>query len=330
MDNLLHYGGMLVTIAFILAVLYSLFLTLRKRRRKKEKAKEIDTYEHVKVKNLHQYDLRPENGYFKYPIETTGYTRRFPQRFTAISLELANEQPYSICLIGFAEFENGELKDRHYYYVQPPENNFDEKTKEAGVTWELVKKAYEFGEYWEAGMKDYFINHTLVAHNAPYVMGCIEHALKVFGIEVPRLQFIDTLDIAKKFYTFESNGLESICDEMGIEVEMHNSLSEASAIGQFLIFAKKDFPVFLPRIQYMHGEATEDEILASAVSTVEREEATPEEMFAPRSVSEEGLKKLLDMKYLILGEKPGTYYATNSGLDFAEDIDKIPAAEKKK
>ena len=40
MDTLLHYAGMLITIAFIAAVLYSLFLTIRKRKRKKEKESE--------------------------------------------------------------------------------------------------------------------------------------------------------------------------------------------------------------------------------------------------------------------------------------------------
>jgi|GEM_PF-165647 len=327
MDTLLHYAGMLITIAFIAAVLYSLFLTIRKRKRKKEKESEIENYVHVKVKNLHQYDIKPENGYYKYPLTPTDYTRRFPQRFTSVSLELANDQPYSICLIGFTEFENGEMKDRHYFYVQPPENNVSDTSP---VSWDEVRKAYEFGEYWEAGMKNYFINHTIVAHNASYVMGCITHALKIFGIEPPRFQYIDTLEIAKKYYDFKSNQLETICDEMGIEVETHNSLSESTAIGQFLIFAKKDFPVFLPHIYYTNGSATEEEILASAISSVEREEATPKEMFAPHPVTEEHLQKLLQKKYLIRGEKSGTYYATNTGLDFAEDIDKFETKKKEK
>lgn len=75
MDTLLHYAGMLITIAFIAAVLYSLFLTIRKRKRKKEKESEIENYVHVKVKNLHQYDIKPENGYYKYPLTPTDYTR---------------------------------------------------------------------------------------------------------------------------------------------------------------------------------------------------------------------------------------------------------------
>ena len=221
------------------------------------------------------------------------------------------------------------MKDQHYYYVQPPRNKFT-KTKENGINWDQVKKAYEFGEYWDAGMKNFFIGHTIVAHNAPFVMGCIAHALKVFGKEVPRFQYIDTLEIAKKFYTFGSNQLEEISQEMGIEIEPHNSLSEAAATAQFFMMSKKDFPTYLPRINYAYGNATENEIMASAISTVEREDATPEEMFAPHEASPELLQKLLDLKYVEPGQTEGSYYATDAGLDFAEQIDLVLADASEK
>ncbi len=319
-NNILHVLGMIVTILFIAAVLYSLVKTLRSRQKKHKREKDLETYEHVKIDNVSQFNLNPQNGYYKYPVDVTTYTRRYPQNFTAISLELANDQPYSICLIGFAEYEKGQLKDQHYYYVQPPENNFT-KTKDHGITWDQVRKAYEFGEYWNAGMKDFFINHTIVTHNAPFVMGCIAHALKVFGIEAPRFQFIDTLDIAKKLYTFDSNQLEEICQEMSIEIEPHNSLSEAAATAQFFMTAKRDFPTYLPHIHYANGMPTEREILASAIATVEREDATPEEMFAPLDPVPDLLQKLLDSSYIEPGEKDGTYYATDEGLDFSEQSD---------
>ena len=52
----------------------------------------------------------------KYPDRRKGKLRRFPQHFTAVALELANEQPYSICLLALAEFDHGELKDTRYFY----------------------------------------------------------------------------------------------------------------------------------------------------------------------------------------------------------------------
>ncbi len=318
-DTVLHYLGTLVSILFVAAVLYSLTKAYRKRKKKQEAEAAIRSYKHVKVKNLHQYDLPPIKGYVKYPVDTSRYVRRFPQNFMAISLETANDQPYSICLIGFAEFEKGELVNRHYYYVQPPENKFT-RTAEHGVTWDTVKAAYEFGEYWNAGMKDYFIGHTLVAHNAPYVIGCIEHALKVFGIEPPQFKYIDTLEIAKQLYSFPSNQLETVCQETGIEVEMHNSLHEAAATAQFLQLAHKDYPMDIPRVYVTNGEVQEEEILAGAIATIEREEALPEAMFDPWPADPTLLQKLLDKQYIEPGKKTGCYYATDAGLDFMESL----------
>ena len=115
MDSLIHIITTIVTFVFIAAVLYSLTSALRKRRRKAKVQEELAKKEHVKVENLHQYYIKPDDGYYKYPIEEKGKLRRFPQHFTAVALELANEQPYSICLLALAEFDHGELKDTRYF-----------------------------------------------------------------------------------------------------------------------------------------------------------------------------------------------------------------------
>ena len=147
MDSLLHTGGTLLTILFIAAVLYSLLSSFRKKRKKAARQKDLETKQHVQVENLHQYDVQPQKGYYAYPIDASDALRRYPQQFTALSLVLANEQPYSVCLIGFAEFEKGQLKNTHYFYVRPPENDITNK-KYPELTWDVLRKADEFGEYW--------------------------------------------------------------------------------------------------------------------------------------------------------------------------------------
>ncbi len=317
MSSLLNIAGTLVTLIFIAAILYSLTSAFRKKRLQRQKQKDLETKKHVQVKNLHQYDITPQKGYYSYPLPSGGSLRRYPQQFTALSVELANEQPYSICLIGLASFERGELKDRRYFYVRPPENNITNKTN-PDFTWDTLRKADEFIEYWDAGMKDYFINRTLVAHNAPYVMGCIAHALQIYGAEAPCLRFIDTLEIAKDLYRLPSNKLSAVCEEFGIEWEEHNALSAALATGQFLIKAKQEYPMYLPRIHFANGSPSLDEQLASLIAVVEREECTADEMFAPDPVNMDYISMLLQKKYIEPGAKKETYYATDAGLDFSE------------
>ena len=197
MDSLLHIGGTLVTLLFLGAVIYSLTTSYRKRQKKAQQQKDLVSKKHVQVKNLHQYDIAPQNGYCVYPLPQGEQLQRYPQTFTALSLTLANQQPYSICLIGFAEYEKGELKDTHYFYVRPPENKLNLKDHPE-LTWDILSKADEFGEYWNAGMKEYFTTHTLVAHHASYLLGCVAHALKIYGIDMQPVHFIDTMETAKK------------------------------------------------------------------------------------------------------------------------------------
>lgn len=316
MDSLIHIITTIVTIVFIAAVLYSLTSALRKRHRKAKVQQELAKKEHVKVANLHQYDIKPNDGYYKYPIEEKGKLRRFPQHFTAVALELANEQPYSVCLLALAEFDHGELKDTRYFYVRPPENNLS--AVKGRYQWDELSKADEFGEYWQAGLKNLIEGQTLVAHNAPFVMGCLTHALHIYGIDAPAFCYADTLEVAKKLYRFPSNQLDVICDEMDIQTEEGNLLSQAIAIGRFFLLAHKEYPMFLPDLTYVQKAPTTDDKEAALIAAVEREEGTPEEMFAPGTPDPALIDDLVQKGYVEAGEKPGTYYATDKGLDFSE------------
>lgn len=307
MDSLIHIITTIVTIVFIAAVLYSLTSALRKRHRKAKVQQELAKKEHVKVANLHQYDIKPNDGYYKYPIEEKGKLRRFPQHFTAVALELANEQPYSVCLLALAEFDHGELKDTRYFYVRPPENNLP--AVKGRYQWEELSKADEFGEYWQAGLKNLIEGQTLVAHNAPFVMGCLTHALHIYGIDAPAFCYADTLEVAKKLYHFPSNQLDVICDEMDIQTEEGNLLSQAIAIGRFFLLAHKEYPMFLPDLTYVQKAPTTDDKEAALIAAVEREEGTPEEMFAPGTPDPALIDDLVQKGYVEAGEKPGTYYA---------------------
>ena len=319
MDPIIHIVTTVATIIFIGAVLYSLTSALRKKRRKAKYEKDLVTKVHVKVDNLHQYDIKPEKGYYKYPLVEKGKLRRFPQHFTAVSIELANEQPYSICLLALAEFDKGELKDTRYFYIRPPENNLS--ATGGRHRWEDLSKADEFGEYWQAGLEKLIEGKTLVAHNAPFVFGCITHALHIYGIKAPSFRCADTMEAAKKYYHFSSNKIDAICDEMDIKTEEGNLLSKAIGIGKFFLEAKKDYPLYLPSLTYVEKEPTADDRKAAYIAAVEREEGTPEEMAAPEQPDLALIKDLVDTGCLMTGKQAGTYYAADKGLTLLEQAD---------
>ncbi|WP_296829187.1 exonuclease domain-containing protein [uncultured Megasphaera sp.] len=319
MDSMLNVVTTIATIICIAAVLYSLTTALRKRHRKAKYEKDLVTKVHVKVDNLHQYDLKPEKGYYKYPLAEKGKLRRFPQHFTSVAIELANEQPYSICLLALAEFEKGELKDTRYFYIRPPENNLS--AVKDHFRWEDLSKADEFGEYWQAGLEKLIEGKNLVAHNAPFVMGCLTHALHIYGIKAPSFRYADTMEAAKKLYNFSSNKAEAICEEMSLKVDPGNLLSQAIAMGRFFLEAKKDYPLYLPSLTYVEKEPDADDRKAAYIAAVEREEGTPEEMAAPETPDLSLIKDLADTGCLTAGKKAGTYYATDKGLSLLEQAD---------
>lgn len=195
--------------------------------------------------------------------------------------------------LGVASFDAGKLVSQHYFYIQPPENDLSH-VKHADVTWNLLSKADEFGEYWQAGMKDLFIGKILVCDNAPFVIGCITHALTIYGIDVPMFRFIDTREMAKKLYRFPSHKLEDICEELHIDIEPGNCISEARALGQFYYQTCKDYPMYVPRVGYVGGTPSEEEVEAGLISVVEREEKKPDEMFEFQPVDMNLIKELID------------------------------------
>lgn len=321
MDSLLHLGGALLTLIFIGAVIYSFTSTMRKRRAEVKHEKALLAKKHVEVKNLRQYDIQPIKGYYTYPIDVEGELKRLPKKFTTVSILLANKQPYSICLLALAEFENGALKDggTKYFYIQPPEKEIP-AIAHTDLTWDLLRKADKFGEYWEAGLAKCLTEQTLVIHNAPFVIGCITHALKVYGITAPPMHYIDTLHLAKAHYQFKKHHIFHICSELGLEGEKDNVLHEAISTGKFFIQTAKDYPMHLPTIHYVNAAPSTQEQWASVIAAVEREEATAEEIFAPNPPDPAMLQTLCAKKYLEPGTKAHTYYATDAGLDFAESI----------
>ena len=105
---------------------------------------------------------------------------------------------------------------------------------------------------------------------------------------------------------------------MDIETEEGNLLSQAIAIGRFFLTAHKEYPMFLPDLAYIKEAPTTDDKEAALIAAVEREEGTPEEMFAPEKPDLTLIDDLMQKGYIEAGEKPGTYYATDKGLDFSE------------
>ena len=97
--------------------------------------------------------------------------------FVAIDVETAIGKRWSICQIGLAFVEKGELIHIVSELIQPPNNEYSIwNTKVHGITAEKTSDKPTFPEIWE---KIYPIikNKKLVAHNAAFDINCLHQKL---------------------------------------------------------------------------------------------------------------------------------------------------------
>jgi len=146
--------------------------------------------------------------------------------FIAIDVETAIGKRWSICQIGLAIVENGELKQTITELIQPPNNEYAKyNTKIHGITPEMTFDKPSFPEVWN---KIYPIikNKKLVAHNAEFDINCFHQTLNYYNLEIPNFDYD---------CTFKKTGQSLIeaCASYDVSLENHHDAgcdAEACAI----------------------------------------------------------------------------------------------------
>lgn len=95
-----------------------------------------------------------------------------------------------------------------------------------GITDSMVHDAPPFVRVAGAVMK-ILKGSVLVAHNAPFDLGFLRNELLLAGHSVPSFRVIDTLELARRCFSFPGNGLQEICRALRIEVsDQHRALAD--------------------------------------------------------------------------------------------------------
>ena len=151
-------------------------------------------------------------------------------KITVIDFETANNFPESACSIGLVVFEEGVILHEAVYLIKPdPKHAFFEPFNISihGISPEDVENEKTFQELWPE-LYPWFNRSLLVAHNAPFDMGILSALIKLYGISKPLCTYIDTLEIARRLWSFLPNHrLNTVCDYLGIALNHHEALSDA-------------------------------------------------------------------------------------------------------
>lgn len=163
--------------------------------------------------------------------------------FIAIDFETANKKRSSPCEIGVVKVENSQIVSQKSYLIRPQDNQFNFRNVAVhGIDEQMVENAPEFDAIWEE-LKEDFTRYPLLAHYAAFDIYVLMDTLRLYGIEVPELNYSCTYRMAKKAIPGLLNyRLSSVCKHLDIALEHHRGEPDAVACAEIAlhIFREKD------------------------------------------------------------------------------------------
>lgn len=159
-------------------------------------------------------------------------------KFVAIDVETANADMASICSIGAATFENGQLSSEWYSLIDP-DGYFDPVNVAIhGIDEVQVLGAPTFGD--AKNQIDALIRGAVVVTHTHFDRVAIHQASKRWAIEPPHCAWLDSARVARRSWADcarRGYGLSALCRRIGYEFQHHNALEDAKATGHVLLAA---------------------------------------------------------------------------------------------
>ncbi|HEY3371692.1 MAG TPA: exonuclease domain-containing protein [Prolixibacteraceae bacterium] len=135
--------------------------------------------------------------------------------FVAIDVETAIGKRWSICQIGLAIVEGGEIIQTFSKLIQPPRNEYASGNINVhGITPEMTENAPIFPVVWDE-IYPLLEGKKLVAHNASFDINCLHQTLDFYDRVIPEMECDCT-------YSRTGYKLSEICEAFEIELSNHH------------------------------------------------------------------------------------------------------------
>ena len=154
---------------------------------------------------------------------------------------LSPDQGDRVIEIGCVELVNRKLTgNNRHFYLNPGRDSHEEALKVHGITTEFLRDKPKFDAVADE-LLEYLQGAAVVIHNAPFDLGFLNKELALLGRPVFR-QFVssvtDTLAMAKEMYPGKRNGLDALCDRLGVDNSgrtLHGALLDAELLADVYI-----------------------------------------------------------------------------------------------
>jgi DNA polymerase III subunit epsilon len=151
------------------------------------------------------------------------------------------DQGDRIIEIGCVELVNRKLTGNNlHFYLNPGRDSHEEALKVHGITTEFLRDKPKFDAVADE-LLAYLGGAEIIIHNAAFDVGFLNKELSLAGRE-PFRQFVasvtDTLVMAKEMYPGKRNGLDALCDRLGVDNSgrtLHGALLDAELLADVYI-----------------------------------------------------------------------------------------------
>lgn len=175
--------------------------------------------------------------------------------YVSLDVETANDFRGSICSIGLVKFQNGKIVDKFYSLINPEEEFDDFNIFIHGIEPNDVIDSPTFPEIRQK-IVDFIGSDVVVAHFAQFDMGALKDVYQKYGLDFDNIEYICSYRLAKVALPGQlSYKLKRLANNLNIELDHHNALSDAQASGLILEYilsvnSFSDLNAFLKEYRY--------------------------------------------------------------------------------
>lgn len=159
--------------------------------------------------------------------------------FVAIDFETADRWYDSACAVALVRVEGGKIVSTKSCLIRPPRRDF-EFTYIHGITWPMVANEPNFGEIWPTMESILDGAIFLAAHNAAFDRSVLHTCCEAAGLEPPTISFQCTVTLARKQWGLYPTKLPNVCYHLGIDLNHHDPVSDATACARIVLAAQKN------------------------------------------------------------------------------------------
>ncbi|MBI3551808.1 MAG: 3'-5' exonuclease [Elusimicrobia bacterium] len=156
--------------------------------------------------------------------------------FVAIDFETADQGADSACAVGLVKVEGGRIVRSESHLIRPPRRTIL-FTYIHGIEWRHVADKPVFKDVWPRVAEMLSGARFIAAHNAPFDRGVLSACCAAAGVRAPSQPFVCTVRLARKAWNLRPTKLPNVCEHLGIALNHHEALSDATACAKIVLAA---------------------------------------------------------------------------------------------